>query len=179
MTYLYIVGPTQGVHFFNIFVLDQKFDRETISLFLEKQANINAINASGETPLVRYIKREARKLYNLKLLRRQIRNTGKNDLVDNIKYLLKYGADPNAYGDGVDSPLMTATIHDMHGIISQMIDAKAKVNYKRKDGKTALHLYMEKGTIINENVVICIRSYELLENIPNTIFVIYFEARVE
>jgi uncharacterized protein len=124
---------------------------EMVLFLLGRGADINAVSNNGETALVRAVGYPATVKVLLEKgadveLGAPLISAGYSGLIDTVKVLLKYGANPNAKLLDGDTALMAAAIQSgSKDVVKVLIAAGADVSYKNKRGKTAEMLARENG----------------------------------
>lgn len=117
------------MNFFNhLFYIEvsERFDREMVSILLKYGANLNIHNNSGETPLIRYLKR-------------------RHVEFEDIQFLVDCGSDLDSNREGCNSALMVAIEQNIFYVVDFFIRNKVNLNHIGQGGKTAFHVALLKG----------------------------------
>ncbi|CAC5361483.1 unnamed protein product [Mytilus coruscus] len=117
----------EGLTAFQAHMDSATFDKKVVSLLIKHGADINIINDTGETALIRYIKRGRQKVSS-----------------ENVLFLLEIGADPNINKEGCNSALTEALYLNLFSLLPCLLNAKSKVNHVGKNGTTALQIILGK-----------------------------------
>lgn len=97
-----------------------------VSILLKYGANLNIHNNSGETPLIRYIKRRRVEF-------------------EDIQFLVDCGSDLDSNREGCNSALMVAIEQNISSVVDFLICKKVNLNHIGQGGKTAFHVALLKG----------------------------------
>lgn len=111
-------------HLFYIEV-SERFDREMVSILLTYGANLNIQNNSGETPLIRYLKR-------------------RHVEFEDIQFLVDCGSDLESNREGCNSALIVAIEQNIFYVVDFFIRNKVNLNHIGQGGKTAFHVALLK-----------------------------------
>ncbi|XP_063401148.1 serine/threonine-protein phosphatase 6 regulatory ankyrin repeat subunit B-like [Mytilus trossulus] len=110
------------------------FDKDVVAALLNSGADMNAVNNIGETVLIRHI-----------------RKSNRTSNPNTVQFLLDHGADPNICDKEGSSTLMEAINHDFYSAVENLVQHNADINHVGKDGNTALHLCLLKGSLQNDS----------------------------
>lgn len=99
-------------------------DLKVIQQYIDKKADLNALDSFGYTPLKQAVSR---------------------DRVEVVNLLLSAGANPNVKDPDGMTVLLPASLGGQQEIVDALIAAKADLSVKNRSGETALHLAVQMG----------------------------------
>jgi hypothetical protein len=165
-------ADTMG-EFYGSFLFNEQ--KETISLLLEKDADVNAKDSYGDTPLHKACYYEHKAIISL-LLENGANVNAKSDngetllhwairhgLKAVISLLLENGANVNVKDNDGDTPLHKAYYYGYKAIVSLLLEKRADMNAKGNSGWTPLHVASKEG---NEDIVSCCWKRAPIETLP-------------
>lgn len=136
---------------------------DVIDLLLQSAAEIDAIDHSKETPLIKAARFNTGKHTDAikVLLQRGARSDMKTEYgmtalhysaaynkIEAIKLLLSFGANINAIDDSEETSLMIAVILNNVNAVKMLLEHDARLNMKNKHGKTALDIAKDQRSWI-------------------------------
>jgi ankyrin repeat protein len=129
------VNAICGRYRFPLFAALEEDHFEIAELLLEHGANVDALETTGETTLLKVVSRPPRNLVNV------------------VELLLKNGADVNARDAALRSSLHLVAYRGELKVAQMLLEHKPYLNFQDCDGKTPLHILSEPGMNDEGNVL--------------------------
>lgn len=127
-------------------------NNDTVNFFIEKGADIEAIDGQGNTPLLIAISKSTNEIIQL-LIKNNANIEAKNQKGETaliraasigndkiVQLLIENGADIETTDNNGNTPLLKATSNGKNETVQLLIEKNANINAKNNEGNTALHI---------------------------------------